>query len=269
MDSRKLILLLVAVGLVCLPAPLYLSWAGQATAPPPKTSQIYVAEPLDPTNASDRAAIVDQYRTTVALSVHQVSERYSAGEYRTPNATREALTTAMETGEARTADAGTRADLRAIGRNETFVYDAYGDRERYYRLRVAENGAVVRAENVSRDRVADAILDDHVYRYDRLSPGAQRTVDRILDNSSADGDGYRPRVNDPFVDRLPALVETDDGLYSLTVYGHVDDFGPGFTWFVRGLLVTGVGVLLLLVGAGIHAYGWWRSRASDAERRPR
>ncbi|AZH23871.1 hypothetical protein [Haloplanus aerogenes] len=262
MDSRKLTLL-VAVGLVCLPAPLYLSWAGQATAPPPKTSQIYVAEPLDPTNESDRDAIVEQYRTTVALSVHQVSERYSAGEYRTPNATRAALTAAMETGQSRATDAGTKADLRAIARNETFVYDAYGDHERYYRLRVVENGSVVRAENVSRDRVAAAILDEHVYRYDRLSPGAQRTVDRILDNSSADGDGYRPRVNDPFVDRLPALVEKDERLYSLTVYGHVDDFGPGFTWFVRGLLVTGVGVLLLLVAGGRYAYGWWRGQSVE------
>jgi len=263
MDSRKLALLLVAVGLICLPAPLYLSWAGQATAPPPKTSQIYVAEPLDPTNESDREAIVDQYRTTVALSVHQVSERYSAGEYRTPNATRAALTTAMEAGHARVTDAETKADLRAIGRNETFVYDAYDDREEYYRLRVAENGSVVRAENVTRDRVATTILDGHVYQYDRLSPGAQRTVDRIVDNSSAEGDGYRPRVNDPFVDRLPALVEKDERLYSLTVYGHVDDFGPGFAWFVRGLFVTGAGVLLLLVGAGIYAYEWWRGRPSE------
>jgi hypothetical protein len=264
---RKIAVLLVALGLVCLPAPIYLGWAAQATAPEPRTAQSYAAEPLDPANASDRRTIVDRHGRAVALSVHQVSDRYSAGEYRAPNATRRTLRAAMRTGTARADDSAVRADLRAIGRNATFVHDAYagGERERYYRLRIERSGAAVRARPVTVGRVANATVERRAYRYGSLSPGARRTVDRIVRNASTDDPGYRPRVSDPFADRLPALVRTDGTVYSLFVYGHVDDFGPGFSGFVRGVLVAGVGVLLCCLGGGVYAAAWWRRRGDGSD----
>lgn len=251
MRLRELALALALLGLVCLPAPLYLGWAAEATAPPQKTSQVYAAQPLDPSDPTDREVIVDRHATAVALSTHQVSERYSAGEYRAPNVTRRALDAAMRTGSATVDDPDARAGLRRIARNYTFVYDAYDDAG-YHRLRASEDGSTVRARNVSADRVANATVERAAVRYDDLSPGERRTVDRVLANSSEDDFGYRPRVDDPFVDRLPALVHRDDTLYSVHVVGHVDDFGPGFGAFVIGLGVAAVGVVLV-VAAGVIA----------------
>jgi hypothetical protein len=261
MRPRKIALLLIVLGAVCLPAPAYLGWAAETTAPPAQTSQIYHAEPVDPANESDRKQIVDRRGTTVALSIHQVSERYSAGEYRAPNETHQTLEAAMESGSATTEDADAQADLSAIARNYTFVHDAYGDREQYYRLTVEDDGGVVRADPVSIDRVANVTVEEGAVQYGDLSTGEQETVDRIID--SADDSGYRPRVDEPFVDRLPALVEKDGTVYSLHVSGHVDDFGPGFSGFVVGLLVAGVGVVLLLAGAGTYAVVWLRERSAD------
>ncbi|MFB6130892.1 MAG: hypothetical protein ABEJ28_08740 [Salinigranum sp.] len=264
MRPRKIALLLIVLGALCLPAPAYLGWAARATAPTPQTSQVYSAEPLDLSTATDRATVVSRYGYRIALSTHRVSHRYSAGVYRAPNETRRTLEAAMENGTATTADAGARADLRSIAANYSFVYDAYAHREQYYRLRVSDDGSEVRTRPVSRDRVANATVDRVAVRYADLSPGERRTVDRILGNASGDGSGYRPRVDDPFVDRLPALVYRDGTLYSLYAYGHVDDFGPGFFGFLAGLAVAGVGVVLLLVGSATLAVLWWRERGSEA-----
>lgn len=262
MRPRKLALLLIVLGLVCLPAPLYLGWTAQALAPAPQTSQIYYAQPVDPANASDRDWILQVHDTDVALSIHQVSQQYSAGEYRAPNETHRTLETAIETGEASTTDAAAQADLRAIARNETFVHDAYDDRDQYYRLQVTDNGATVRASPVSRATVANATVEQAAVHYTNLTTGERETVDRIIENSS-DDDGYRPRVNDPFVDQLPTLVYKDGTLYSLFVNGHVDDFGPGFTGFLAGLAVAAIGILLLLVGTSLNAYLWWREKQGE------
>ena len=255
MQSRRIALLLIVVGCLCLPAPIYLSWAANATAPPPHTSQVYSAEPLDPANQSDRAQIVDRHGSATSLSIHQVSDMYSAGEYCAPNETHRTLETAMQSGSATVENASVQVDLRMIVRNNTFVYDAYGGEDQYYRVRLSENGSGVETEPISLDLVANATIDRAAVRYADLSPGEQITVDRILANSSEGDFGYRPRVEDPFVDRLPELVFKDDTLYSLFVSGHVDDFGPGFTAFIGGLVGTGIGVVLSLVGTGMYYFG--------------
>jgi hypothetical protein len=262
MRPRRIALLLAVVGLLCLPAPYYLGWAAEANAPPPRTSQVYAAEPLDLDSETDRALVVQRHATSVALSSHQVSERYSAGEYRAPNETRRTLERAMETGSAGTADPAARADLRRIGQHHAFVYDAYADSEPYYRLRVRENGSLVEATPVSAARVANATAERATVRYDRLSPAARETVDRLLDNASTD-DGYRPRVDAAFTDRLPALVRKDGTLYSLHVTAHVDDFGPGFSGFVVGLGVAGLGVVLLVAGGAIALVARLRDSPDD------
>lgn len=261
MRLRRIALLLAVLGLLCLPAPLYLGWAAEATAPPPRTSQVFEAEPLDPANESDRETIVERHGTVVALSTHRISESYSAGEYRAPNETRRTLETAMGNGSATTADSGAQADLRRIAGDYAFVYDAYGDREQYYRLGVTGNGSEVRARNVSVDRVANATVEQSAVSYAALSPDERRTVDRIVDNSSDDY-GYRPRTDEAFVDRLPALVERDGTLYSVHSDSHVDDFGPGFGGFLVGLAVAAAGAVLLVAGAVTYAVAW---RRSDAE----
>ena len=253
MKSRRIALLLIVLGCLCLPTPLYLSWAANATAPPPHTSQIYSAESLNPANQSDQERIVGRYGSATSISIHQVSERYSADEYRVPNKTRRVLETAMESGSATVDNTSVQADLRMIARNITFVYDAFGESNQYYRLRLSENGSLAQTEPVPIAHVANATLDRAAVHYTDLSPGERRMVDQILVNAASSG--YRPQVDDPFVDRLPALVVKDDTLYSLFVSGHVDDFGSGFTAFVGGLVGTGIGVVLLLVGAGMYYFG--------------
>lgn len=254
MDLRRVALLFVVVGALCLPAPLYLSWAAEATAPPAQTSQIYGAEPIDLDNASDQKRLVDAHGRDVTFSVHHASERYSAGEYRSPNATRDALRTAMREGAATVEDDGARTDLRGIAAANRFVRDAYGDIDGHYRLSVAENGSLVRAENVPIGVVADAVADE-APRYSDLSAGEQRTIDRVLDNSSEDDwSGYRPRIDEPYVGELPTPIWKGETLHSISAVGHVDDFGPGFGGFIAGVLVALLGVLLLFLAAVIYLY---------------
>jgi len=262
MNRRRVALLLVVVGLLCLPAPFYLGWAAEATAPPAQTSQVYLAEPIDLDDASDRKRLVAAHGAEVALADYRVTARYG-DDYRAPNATLDALVTAMREGSATVDDPDARADLRGIDAEYRFVRDTNDDTEPdgYYRLSVAENGSLVRAENVSLVPVADAIAEQ-APRYERLTAGQQRTVDKVIDNSTGEEIGYRPRVNEPYVDQLPTAIHKGETLYSITVYGHVDDFGPGFGGFVVGLGVAALGVVLLLAGGGLYAYDRLRNQSA-------
>jgi len=255
MDRRRRVALLLAVvGLLCLPAPYYLGWAAEATAPPERTSQIYAAEPINLDDASDWKRLVDAHGHEVTIADYRITARYD-DDYRAPNATLAALVTAMREGSASVDDPDARADLREIGAANEFVRDTNDNTEPdgYYRLSVEQNGSVVRAEKVSLRPVADAIAD-RAPRYANLSAGEQRTVDRTVDNSTGEGGGYRPRLDEPYVDQLPTPIHKGDTLYSISVYGHVDDFGPGFGGFVVGLGVAAVGVVLLLASGGLYGY---------------
>jgi len=258
MDPRRVALLLAVVGMLCLPAPYYLGWAAEATAPPAQTSQIYAAEPVDLENESDRERLVDAHGHEVTLADYRLTAPRDTG-YRAPNATLDALVTAMRDGSATVDDPDARADLREIDAEYAFVRDTNDETEPdgYYRLAVEEDGALVRAENVSTRAVADAVAEQAPH-YENLSAGEQRTVDAVLDNSTGDEMGYRPRVNEPYVDQLPTAVWKDETLYNIAVYGHVDDFGPGFGGFVVGLGVAALGVVLLVVSAAVYAWDRWR-----------
>ncbi|WP_049980332.1 hypothetical protein [Halolamina rubra] len=262
MDRRRVALLLVVVGLLCLPAPYYLGWAAEATAPPAQSSQIYAAEPIDLANESDRERFVDRHGHAVALADYRITARYSDA-YRAPNATLDALVTAMREGSASVDDADARADLREIDAAYEFVRDTDETTEPdgYYRVTVTDDGATVRAENVADRAVANAIAEQ-APRYENLSAGERRTVDAVIENSTGDDLGYRPRVNDPYVDQLPTAIRKGDTLYSVYVHGHVDDFGPGFGGFVVGLGVASLGVVLLLAGGGLYAYDRWRGSSA-------
>ena len=253
MTRSRAALALLVVGVLLLPAPLYLPAAAEATAPPPKSSQVYAAEPVDLDNESDRKQLVDSHWTTVAFSAHQVSQRYSHDEYRAPNESRAALREAMRNGSATVESAGAKADLRAVSSEYRFVTDSYTDIEGYYELRVRENGSVVEAEPASEKRIADAIAAQASH-YENRSAGEQRTLDRLLNNSTDENWGYRPRVDEPFADRLPTAFWKGDTLYSVSVTGHVDDFGPGFAAFFYGLFVAAAGLVLVVVSGGYLLY---------------
>lgn len=259
MDRRRLALLLAVVGLLCLPAPYYLGWAAEATAPPAQTSQIYAAEPVDLDDVSDRKRFVDAHGTEIVLPDYRIDAPY-VDDYRAPNATLDALRRAMRNGSATVDDPDARADLRDIDAEYRFVRDTNDETEPdgYYRLSIEQNGSVVRAENVSLRPVADAIAE-RAPHYTNLSAGEQRTVDRILENSSGDEGGYRPRVNEPYVDQLPTAIHKGDTLYNISVYGHVDDFGAGFGGFVVGMGVAALGAVLLLAAGGLVVYDRWRA----------
>ncbi|QKY20703.1 hypothetical protein B4589_010055 [Halolamina sp. CBA1230] len=260
MNRRRVALLLVVVGLLCLPAPQYLGWAAEATSPPAQTSQIYVAEPIDLDNTSDRKRLVGAHGHEVTLATHELTARHG-DEYRKPNATRELLVAAMRDGSATSVgNDDVRADVRAIEDTNRFVRDTNDETEPdgYYRFSVSVDGPTtnVTAEPVEIATVADAVAEQ-APRYESLTAGEQRTVDAILDNSTGDDMGYRPRVNDPYVDQLPTAIRKGDTLYNISVYGHVDDFGPGFGGFVVGLGVAALGVVLLLAGGGLYVYDRW------------
>ncbi|MFW5938059.1 MAG: hypothetical protein ACOCQU_03180 [Halolamina sp.] len=262
MDLRRVALLLAVVGLLCLPAPLYLGWAAEATAPPAQTSQVYSADPIDLDNESDREELVHDHREQVTFSVYPLTWPNRNEEYRSPNATRDALRTAMRGGSATVDDDGARADLRGIAADHQFVRDTHEGVEGTYRLSVEENGSVVRTTNATDDEIAAAIAAG-APEYESLSTGEQRTVDRILDNSTDGESGYRPYLNDPFVDQLPTPVSKGDTLYSISVAAHVDDFGPGFGGVVAGVVVAIVGVSLLFTAAVIYLFDRYHAGSAD------
>ena len=253
MHPRRVALALAVVGLLLVPAPVYLSAAGTALAPPPKSPTVYGAAPVDLGTPDGRATVLDHHATRTTLSLHRVSERYSAGEYRAPNRTRRVLRTAVREGNATASDPAVRADLRAVARNDTFLTEAYRAGESYARFRVRDGGRAVTARNVTDARVANVTAERHAVAYDDLSPAERRTVDRILE--SEEGWGSRPRADDPFADRLPALVRVDGTLYSLHGVAHVDDLGPGFTGFVYGVYAAGAGLLILVLAGALWVVG--------------
>lgn len=257
MDRRRVALLLAVVGLLCLPAPLYLPAAATFDAPPAKSPSVYAAEPIELDNATDRKRLVSDHSDAVTLSVFQVENHSGAEQYRSPNVTREALRAAMPDGSTTVNDPGARADLRPIDAEAPLVGDPLGEIEGYYRLSVADNGSVVRAENVSTRAVADVIAEQ-APDYANLSAGEQRTVDRVLRNSTGDDRGYRPYLDAPYTDELPTPIHKDGTLYSIGIYAQVDDFGPGFGAYLAGLALAGFGVVLLLAAGALAAYDRWR-----------
>ncbi len=250
---RRLALLLVVIGLVCLPAPWYLGWAAESTAPPAKTSQVYAAEPINLDDDADRKRVVDRHGHRVTLADYQLTAPYARDRYRAVNDTRRALEAAIANGSTTVTDPDVRADIEAIAADNTFVRDSEAGPQGYYRLSTDTTDSTLhmRADPVSLSAVA-TVVADQAPRYETLSTGEQETVDAILANASTEDPGYRPRVNDPYVDQLPTPIRKDGTLYSIYTHGHVDDFGPGFSGFVVGLGVAALGVVLVLAGAVVY-----------------
>lgn len=109
------------------------------------------------------------------------------------------------------------------------------------------------ADPVTPQQVADHILN-RTSTYNSLSRGEQQTVDTIINKSSTDQHGHRPAVTDPYVKQLPTGIMKGDTLYSIYITGHVDGFGSGFGWFVRGFFVSAFGIVLILTGSALYVY---------------
>lgn len=62
---------------------------------------------------------------------------------------------------------------------------------------------------------------------------------------------------------MPTLVWKGDTLYSSYVHGRVDDFGPGFTGFVIGLVVAAVAEVLVFLALVLYALTLWHNDSSD------
>lgn len=251
-NRRRVALLLIVVGMLCLPAPQYLIWAAEATTPPPQTSQVYVAESINLSNESDRNQFVDRHSTDITLVDTILKPRYHEDEYRSPGTTRDVLRSAMKNGSATVSDDNVRADLQKITDKNEFIQNSAASTV-YYRLTVAKNGSTIRAESVSLDSVATTISDRSPH-YENLSTGEQRTVDAVLDNSTGDASGYRPQVNDPFVNQFQTAIWKGDTLYSIYIDSYVDGFGPSFGGFLLGLGVAAIGVTLVLIGGRLYIF---------------
>ncbi|WP_128904925.1 hypothetical protein [Halorubrum amylolyticum] len=85
MDRRRVALLLVVVGALCLPAPQYLGWAAATASPPDRTAQVFAAEPIDVDDAADRRRFVDRHANEITLSDARLAARSDDGTYRSVN----------------------------------------------------------------------------------------------------------------------------------------------------------------------------------------
>lgn len=253
MNRRQVARYLLVLGILMLPAPQYLGWVASTTGPPAKTSQIYAAEPIDLANESDQQLLVREQGDTVSFADYQLAHR-DEETFHSKNATREAVESVLENGSATVTDDGARRDMREIDAEYEFLRDSDAEpAEEYHRLTVLDNGSTVRAESVSIGEVATVIVEQ-APRYESLTAGEQETVDRIKANSTEDDFGFRPRVNEPYVDQLPTPIWQGETLYSIHSVAHADGFGPGFGGFIVGLGVAGIGLLFVIFGGVLYLY---------------
>lgn len=116
-------------------------------------------------------------------------------------------------------------------------------------MTTVETGAVNETD------VAATIRERELVHYEDLNATEQRTVDRVLSNSTASYGSYRPPADDPVLDRAPVLLRVGEEIYVIEVVGHVDDFNVAALVLFLGL--RGAAVLALfgaLAAGGIALY---------------
>lgn len=265
-SDKRIATVVLAVGLLCLPAPLYvpygLTMVGvDRTAAPYHGPQVDVHDPSSSYIRLDRHPVRDQ-RTVLRV------EEFGFG-YDDPDGTRAVMERAVRNGTATTADPIVRSDLRRLDRQHEFISwdrppgsqpvrteagaagtDSGPPTDRTtqrYAVSVTDNGSTVTLTAASAFQAFNASVGGRVVAYDSLSPETQRAVDAIVENT-ADGHGdYHPRADNPVVDRSPFLVEKDGTVYNV----YRDDgtyLGDGFTGFLVGSGVTVVGFVLVVTG---------------------
>ncbi|MBX0305187.1 hypothetical protein [Haloarcula salinisoli] len=271
---RRIATAILAVGLLCLPAPLYLPY-GLAMVSPETTDAPYHGPEVavdDPSSNDIRLDGTPTRDQRVLLRVEELGFGYDD-----PDGTRAVLTRAARNGTATTADPTVRSDLRRLDWKHEFVsWDrppaspavrtdvrprtpappgSAGDGTQRYALSVRNNGSTVTLTEASAFQVFDATVGGRVVAYDSLRPETRRAVDAIVANTT-DGRGeYHPRADSPVVDRAPLLVEKNGTVYNV----YRDDgtyIGGGFARFLLGGGVAVVGLILVAIGlVGRHFSG--------------
>lgn len=245
-DRQQVARTLLIVGMLLLPAPLYLGPAAEAITPAPQTSQGYHAEQIDLGDESDRKSFISGTDRQITVTQFDFSAD-PADPYRWNATTWRVLETAMTNGSATVSDAGIREELREIDTKHQFVREDSDDGREYYRLTIEQSGTIVRTEPASDAEVATAIAEQAPH-YENLTSAEKRTVDAILNASSSEYGTHRPQVNDAFVDQLPTMIWKGDSLYDINGLLYVDEVPVGVIGFYAGFGVAAIGLVFIVVG---------------------
>lgn len=238
-SARTLSVYAVVVGLVCLPAPLYIAY-GIAYTTPDTTEAPFHGPEVDPAEGSP--TLLDPGRRFDDARIAAVDTE--AGPINVEDAanTTAVLDRAIADGSATTSDSLVRADLRELDARDRFLY-ADGA---YYEFTVTDNGSRVTARPATDATVVRHATD--VVDYETLPPATQDAADAIIANTSADGYGdYRPHTSNPVVDREPFLLARGDSVYAIYRDGGTY-MGQEFLAVVYGPPISLVGLVLFLGG---------------------
>ncbi|QIO23358.1 hypothetical protein [Haloarcula sp. JP-L23] len=238
MDLGRPAILVLVIGLLCIPAPLYLPVAIEMTHS--QTDAPYNGPVVDPATEDGQETILVYYDRTLRL---EVAADLSTERYDAPSRLRRTLVRAIQNGTATRSAPAVRSDIQAVARNYTYL--RY--QNEYYAFTVAAGGGTVETTHVTREQVVTETVDRQAVAYESLGPQTQRTVDRIVANTSGDAGigSYRPHENSAVVERSPILVSKNGTLYSIHRDGGTY-FGAGFVGFLYGIPVAVVGVLLCI-----------------------
>lgn len=185
---------------------------------------------------------------------------------RAVNVTLDVMREATTEGSVATTSADVAEDLHCMADRYDYYRPPGDEHGGYYAFTVTSDVGVttVQTRQVNDSTVAAAIRERERVGYDELNPTERRTVDRVLENSTASYGSYRPPADDPVLDRVPMLLRADGETYVVEVVGHVDDVDLAAVALRLGLRGTAVLSLLgALVAGGVVVYE--RRRADELE----
>jgi hypothetical protein len=241
---KRIVLILLLVGLVSLPGPAYAYGFTELTDPDPARASVgYVATPIDVTNDS---LVADRFADEVAFQPGELSHEDAREDYDAPNATRERLVRAIETGSAPVENASVRRDLRSLDREAALLTH---ESDAYYTVHL--DGSVLRAERADESVVAAAVRTRLVVPAADLPAGERATFEKIRNATSHD-ESYHPLHDE----RVPdgEIVTRDGQAYHVRA---TFPFDPGFIVGVGvGVIGSVLGALSLLLCLGVVLEGY-------------
>ncbi|RDI72681.1 hypothetical protein [Halopelagius longus] len=249
MSSKRTVRVLLLVGLLLLPGPVYAIEAERLDGPERhRVANGYTATPIDAENDS---RLADQYAVRLAFNPEDVEYRHVASGLRAPNRTRSTLERAIRNGSATVDSLAVRSDVRRLRRNYTFLTESY---DAYYAYSLSSGTVATTRANDS--EIAAAVRDELVVEYETLS-AAERATFRKVRNATVSEDAYdyRPWQDEPMPSA--AIVERNGTHYAVETASHTDDFDfPD--GLLLGVVASAVGVVCLLTSGGIWLSGLWR-----------
>jgi hypothetical protein len=242
-DRTRVAATLLLVGLLLVPGPAYAVGLERLDGPDrDRVSTGYRATPID---LGDDAALADDYGTRLAFQPEDLSYDHVAANHRAPNATRDALDRALREGRVEVTDPAVRADVRAIGRNYSFLTREFDG----YHAFVLEEG-VLRTDRVNESAVATVVREELTVAYADLPPEERQTFRKVR-NATRREESYRPWRDEPVPDA--PIVTRDGQAYALEAYSHTDDidFPDGL---LLGIAGSAAGVLSILSGLALWLF---------------